>query len=103
LKVGTERSSAPGIEPAAALPTPGPSLDREGWAGRVHINKDQYFEAVPQLAWDFHIGGYQPAQKWLKDRRGRTLSFDDITHYQRIVKILAETDRIMKDIDLPIG
>ncbi len=59
-----------------------------GGLGRVHINKDQYFDGVPKLAWDFHIGGYQPAQKWLKDRRGRSLSFDDITHYQRIVKIL---------------
>ncbi|HET7577294.1 MAG TPA: type ISP restriction/modification enzyme [Sphingomicrobium sp.] len=71
--------------------------------GRVHINKDQYFDGVPAIAWNFHIGGYQPAQKWLKDRRGRTLSFDDITHYQRIVKILAETDRIMKQIELPLG
>ncbi len=45
-----------------------------------------------------HIGGYQPAQKWLKDRRGRKLSWDDIGHYQRIIKILAETGRIMKEI-----
>jgi hypothetical protein len=69
----------------------------------VLISQDQYFDGVPKLAWGFHIGGYQPAQKWLKDRRGRTLSFDDITHYQRIVKILAETDRIMNGIALPIG
>jgi hypothetical protein len=46
--------------------------------------------------------GYQPAQKWLKDRRGRSLSFDDVTHYQRIVKVLAWTDRIMREIDLPL-
>jgi hypothetical protein len=71
--------------------------------GRVYINRDQYFDGVPEIAWSFHIGGYQPAQKWLKDRRGRSLSFDDITHYQRIVKILAETDRIMKQIELPLG
>lgn len=69
---------------------------------KVHINKDQYFEAVPELAWSFYIGGYQPAQKWLKDRRGRALSWDDIGHYQKIVKILAETDRIMKEIELPL-
>jgi hypothetical protein len=69
----------------------------------VLINKDQYFANVPEIAWDFYIGGYQPAQKWLKDRRGRSLSFDDITHYQRIVKILAETDRIMKEIELPLA
>ena len=70
--------------------------------GKVHINPTQYFDAVPQLAWEFHIGGYQPAQKWLKDRRGRSLSWDDIGHYQKIVKILAETDRIMKEIEFPL-
>ncbi len=70
--------------------------------GKVHINKDQYFADVPKAAWEFHIGGYQPAQKWLKDRRGRTLSWDDIGHYQKIVKILVETDRIMKEIELPL-
>jgi predicted helicase len=83
-------------------PNPLPAGER-GQLGRVHISKDQYFDGVPKIAWEFHIGGYQPAQKWLKDRRGRTLSFDDITHYQRIVKILAETDRIMNGIALPIG
>ena len=57
---------------------------------------------MPETAWNFHIGGYQPAQKWLKDRRGRVLSWDDIGHYQRIVEILIETDRIMREIDLPI-
>ena len=71
--------------------------------GKVQINKDQHFAGVPALAWSFHIGGYQPAQKWLKDRRGRALSWDDIGHYQKIVKILAETDRIMKEIELPLA
>jgi hypothetical protein len=71
-------------------------------SGTVQINKDQYFADVPKIAWDFYIGGYQPAQKWLKDRRGRSLSFEDITHYQRIVKILIETDRIMKEIELQL-
>jgi predicted helicase len=70
--------------------------------GRVHINPDQWFEGVPQIAWEFHIGGYQPAQKWLKDRKGRALSFDDVRHYQKIIKILTETDRIMKEIELPL-
>ena len=63
----------------------------------MFINADQYFEHVPQIAWNFHIGGYQRAQKWLKDRRGRALSFEDISHYQKIVKIMTETDRIMRD------
>lgn len=70
--------------------------------GRVHINPDQYFDAVPEFGWSFYIGGYQPAQKWLKDRRGRTLSWDDIGHYQKIIKILSETDRIMREIELTL-
>ncbi len=71
--------------------------------GRVFINDAQYFENVPLIAWNFYIGGYQPAQKWLKDRKGRALSFDDIRHYQKIIKILSETDRIMKTIEMPLG
>ena len=70
--------------------------------GKVHINQHQYFSDVPNVAWSFYIGGYQPAQKWLKDRRGCTLSWDDIGSYQKIIKILAETDRIMREINLPI-
>lgn len=70
--------------------------------GKVWINKDQYFDDVPEVSWGFYIGGYQPAQKWLKDRKGRELSFDDVKHYQRIVKILAETDRIMQSINLTL-
>ena len=73
-----------------------------GRIGKVFINPDQYFDGVPQIAWEFHIGGYQPAQKWLKDRKGRALSFDDVMHYQRIIKILCETGRIMKEIVLPL-
>lgn len=70
--------------------------------GRVWVNNVQFFENVPETAWTFSIGGYQPAQKWLKDRKGRTLSFDDIRHYQKIIKILAETHRIMGEIDLQL-
>lgn len=67
--------------------------------GNVYINDTQYFANVPQTAWDFYIGGYQPAQKWLKDRKVRELSFDDILHYQRIIVALSETDRLMQEID----
>lgn len=70
--------------------------------GKVWINKEQGFANVPPVAWEFHIGGYQPAQKWLKDRKGRELGWDDIRHYQKIIKILAETDRIMDEIELPL-
>ncbi|NCP56414.1 MAG: DNA methyltransferase, partial [Thiomicrospira sp.] len=67
--------------------------------GKVWINDNQYFDQVPLLAWEFYIGGYQPAQKWLKDRQDRELSFDDIMHYQKIIVALVETDRFMKEID----
>lgn len=67
--------------------------------GKVYINETQYFDHVPEVAWNFFIGGYQPAQKWLKDRKERTLEFDDILHYQKIIVALSETDRLMKAID----
>lgn len=69
------------------------------YLGNVYINDTQYFADVPQSAWEFFIGGYQPAQKWLKDRKGRVLQFDDILHYQKIIVALTETDRLMKEID----
>lgn len=74
-----------------------------GATGRVYVNEEQCFENVPEVAWNFYIGGYQPAQKWLKDRKGRELSFDDIKHYRKIIKILTETDRIMKTIEMPLN
>jgi len=67
--------------------------------GRVYINETQYFDNVPQIAWEFYIGGYQPAQKWLKDRKERELNFEEILHYQKIIVALTETDRLMKEID----
>jgi predicted helicase len=57
------------------------------------------FRGVPEAVWTFHIGGYQVCEKWLKDRKGRTLSKDDIAHYQKIVVAIAETIRLMKEID----
>ncbi|WP_310381468.1 type ISP restriction/modification enzyme, partial [Flavobacterium sp.] len=65
----------------------------------VWINETQYFANVPEVAWNFYIGGYQPAQKWLKDRKGRELSYEDILHYQKIIVALSETSRIMEEID----
>ena len=67
--------------------------------GNVYINDTQYFSNVPEVSWSFYIGGYQPAQKWLKDRKDRELSFEDILHYQKIIVAMSETDRIMKEID----
>ena len=93
------------MEPTAVGSTPYPFtgdgdhvVDKPRFAdGHVWINARQYFANAPEVAWGFYIGGYQPAQKWLKDRKGRALSFDDVKHYQRILKVLAETDRIMHD------
>ena len=73
--------------------------DQENQTGRIWINDQQYFDNIPLVAWEFYIGGYQPAQKWLKDRYGRELSYDDIQHYQKIIVALTETDRIMREID----
>ena len=74
-------------------------FDEEKQLGRIWINETQYFDNIPLTAWEFYIGGYQPAQKWLKDRKNRTLLYDDIFHYQKIIVALSETDRLMKEID----
>ena len=66
---------------------------------KVYINSTQYFDNVPDIAWNFYIGGYQPAQKWLKDRKNQELTFDDICHYQKIINALYLTDAFMQQID----
>jgi predicted helicase len=66
---------------------------------RVYINQTQYFEGVAPEVWNFHIRGYQVCQKWLKDRKGRTLTYDELTHYQKIIVALKETIRLMAEID----
>lgn len=71
----------------------------DGRTGRIWINAEQYFDNVPITAWELYIGGYQPAQKWLKDRIGKMLSYDNIMHYQRIIKVLIMTDALMAEID----
>jgi predicted helicase len=90
-----------------------PQVGRVGWShdtvwlDATAAKKDQApanggaagFMCVPEIVWDFHIGGYQVCEKWLKDRKGRTLSKHDITHYQQIIVALAETIRLMKEID----
>lgn len=73
------------------------SLKYEG--RRIYINEIQYFDNVPQTVWNFYIGGYQPAQKWLKDRKGVVLDFTDILHYQKVIVALVETNKIMIEID----
>ena len=74
-------------------------VDIDKKLGRVWINDEQYFDCIPVTAWEFYIGGYQPSQKWLKDRTGRFLSFDDLEHYKNIIHALSETARLMEEVD----
>jgi hypothetical protein len=76
--------------------------------GKVKINASRWFEDVPKATWEFHVGGYQPCEKWLKDRaakggkkpsNGRVLTDEDVLHYRRMVTALTETRRIMAEID----
>ncbi len=115
-------------KPIARYPVKGPDLVDKGFPkyvapgepelgtgkpikeGRVYINKGdpqsgvtaQYFEGVPPEVWNFHIGGYQVCEKWLKDRRGRALTYDDLEHYCKVVTALSETIRLMAEIDAAI-
>jgi len=115
-------------KPIARYPITGPNLVEKGFpkylapgepepgkgtplpAGRVYISKPepqsgvkgQYFEGVPPEVWNFHIGGYQVCEKWLKDRRGRTLTYNDLEHYRKVVTALSETIRLMAEIDAAI-
>lgn len=67
---------------------------------KVYINGDKYFDNVPKEAWEFYIWWYQPAQRRFKDRKWRKMTFDDITHYQKMIISLNETIRLMKLIDM---
>lgn len=67
--------------------------------GRVYINKTQYFEGVLPDEWEFQIGGFQVLDKWLKDRKERVLTLEDIEHYQKIIAAIRETRRLMQEID----
>ena len=92
------RDAAPPLsEPTARFPVPGDNMvDAVRWDNdRVYINPTQYFDNVPLAAWEQAIGGYHPAEKWLKDRKGRALSPDDLRHYQRIILALAKTRVVM--------
>ena len=84
-------------ETRACFPVAGDNtVDKVEWDnGRVYINATQYFDNVPTEAWEQQIGGYRPAEKWLKDRKGRVLTQDDLKHYQRIILALAKTRKLM--------
>lgn len=71
--------------------------------GQVWLNSEQFFGNVSPEVWSHTIGGYQPAEKWLKDRRGRTLTNDDLRHYRRMLIAIAETQATMPEIDKAIA
>ena len=121
--------SSPSSQPAANFPVPGDNMIERGYPkyyepgetppgettpiekGRVYISangkkggkRGQYFEGIAPEVWEFRIGGYQPMDKWLKDRKGRTLSFDDQSHYMKIAVALQETIRLMENVDQAIA
>lgn len=85
-------------------------VDKPRWSlqagqalGRVYINRQQYFEGVPATVWEQRIGGYRVAEKWLKDRKGRALSYDELEHYQQVIAALARTLDLQAEIDAAIN
>ena len=66
---------------------------------KVWINKEQYFDSVKEEVWKYQIGGYQVCEKWLKDRKGRTLLLDEIKTYCKIVTALSQTIELQSEID----
>lgn len=74
-----------------------------GGRGRVFINDQQSFDGVPHGVWDTHIGGYRVAEKWLKDRKGRQLSFEDLMHYHEVIAALARTLELQAALDAAVG
>ena len=66
---------------------------------RLYVNAEQYFSPVPEDVWDFHIGGYQVLDKYLKSRKGRELSLDEKENIINVVKILRFTIDKMQEID----
>lgn len=74
-------------------------IDPNTGKGRIWINDDQYFDGISTDVWELYIGGYQPAQKWLKDRKGKELSYSEIVHYQKMTSALSKTIRLVQEID----
>ncbi len=92
-----------GIAQHQATTAPVDSVSYDDHQHRVVLGNDRYFSGIEPTIWEIQIGGYQPLHKWLKDRIGRTLSFDEVLHYMRMVIALRETQRIMDEIDGVIG
>jgi hypothetical protein len=97
---GSRAARGDGEAPGESHPPRSPFLRKgEENHGCVWINDAQYFDGVPESVWDMHVGGYRVAEKWLKDRKGRLLSFDDIEHYQHVIAALARTLALQVELD----
>nr|QNO57159.1 hypothetical protein HJKONFEM_00009 [Methanosarcinales archaeon ANME-1 ERB7] len=66
---------------------------------RVYFNKAQYFEGISKMVWEYQIGGYQVLAKYLKDRKKRELSLEEIEHYRRVTKAIARTIVVQGAVD----
>jgi predicted helicase len=66
---------------------------------RVHINPEKWFSGISPAVWEYHIGGYQVAEKWLKDRKTKELSSEEVSHYTRVVTAISETINIQQSLD----
>lgn len=93
---------SPGLDsPIAKFPIAGDNkVDKPVYKdGQVYINKTQYFDGIEKEVWEYQVGGYQVCNKWLKDRKGRTLLIEDIIHYCKVVTALSKTIEIQAEID----
>ena len=102
--ITTHLLESPRLNKANTVFTGGNShvVEKPTWAkNTVYIDKAQTigFKGVTEEVWNFHVGGYQVCDKWLKDRKGRKLNKDDVEHYQKIVVAVSETIRLMAEID----
>ncbi len=85
---------------SSPLPSEGRTAGRgAGGEGRIYLNDTQYFEGVPRVAWEYTVGGYRPAVKWLEDRTDRILTEADILHYRRMIAALRLTSELLPEID----
>ncbi len=92
-------SNYPVGRPDNTNPVTQPKYEPAGSSGRVYINATQYFDNVPPEVWEFQIGGYQVAEKWLKDRKGHDLKPDDLRHYRQVLAALGATISTMAEVD----
>lgn len=96
------RYTVPVADGTSTPPQRSPAGQGREQGGRVYINEPQFFDGVPQGVWETHIGGYRVAEKWLKDRKGRQLSFEDVMHYHEVIAALFRTLELQAQLDMAV-